>query len=513
MGAVTLSAVAGLGPLGRLAAQDRYDQEALLQFYPLGQITLMHLSDLHGHLLPLYHREPEVHLGPDGQQRAVPHLTGEALRVAYGIGGRGPMDYALTHEDFAALARAYGKMGGLARIATVVQAIRAARPGALLLSGGNMWSEEARETAQLLEALRVDAAACGNELDAAASAPNFPLLAQNATEDRDALTPDARFERGGTQIAVIGQAFARVPGWTKGVAAARLQERVDKARAEGAGVVVLLSQAGFGADMKLAQTISGLDIILSGHDQIALPEPLIVEGTHLVASGSHGKFLSRLDLEVTEGRLTGLRHRLIPIFAQIIGPDAQLARRIAAVRAPFAAELDAIVGRAEGLLFRRGTYAATWDTLIGTALARQMDAEIVLTPGTRWGRSVLPGDPITRADIRSVTGARSRGARKEMTGAALKDRLEQAADELFRPDPFERIPRDMVRAQGLRFRVDAAAPLGQRIKDLTLARTGVPLEPGKGYAVATQDSASADESGAPLTETVERHMTRFYPAR
>jgi sulfur-oxidizing protein SoxB len=255
-----------------------------------------------------------------------------------------------------------------------------------------------------------------------------------------------------------------IPTWSFGIREEDVRANVEKARREGAQLVVLLSHNGFDVDRKLAARVTGIDVILTGHTHDALPEPVKVGRTLLVASGSHGKFLSRLDLDVQGGAVKDFRYKLIPLFADAIAPDADMAAAIAKARAPFAAELAREVGRTETLLYRRGNFAGTFDDLICAAIMQERDSEIALSPGFRWGASVLSGAPITIEDIHNATAITyPQVYRQTMTGARLKDILEDVADNLFNPDPYYQQGGDMVRCGGARLHIDVAKPAGSRI--------------------------------------------------
>jgi sulfur-oxidizing protein SoxB len=315
----------------------------------------------------------------------------------------------------------------------------------------------------------------------------FAALGQNIfdrewDEPAELFKPYEFFERGGVKIAVIGQAFPYMPianpGWmfpeySFGIRDEHMQEMVDEVRAQGAELVVCLSHNGFDVDKKMAGIVKGIDVILSGHTHDALPEPVLVGQTHIIASGSNGKFVSRVDLDVRDGKMMGIRHKLIPIFSDLITPDQEVAKLIDAQRAPYLDELTHVVGQSDALLYRRGNFNGTWDDLICDALLSERDAEIALSPGVRWGPSILPGQDITREDIFNVTSMTYPNAyRTEMTGEFLKVVLEDVGDNLFNPDPYYQQGGDMVRVGGMGFKMDIAKPQGERISDMTLLSSG-----------------------------------------
>jgi sulfur-oxidizing protein SoxB len=349
----------------------------------------------------------------------------------------------------------------------------------------------------------------------------FPFLAQNVRDtewNEPVFEPMVMLERGGVRIAVIGQALPytpianprwMIPDWTFGIRENDLRGNVEKARTDGAELVVLLSHNGFDVDRKLAARVPGIDVILTAHTHDALPEVVRVGRTLLVASGSHGKFVSRLDLDVRDGEVKGHRFRLIPVFADAIAPDPAMAAKIDAVRAPHEAMLREVIGRTETLLYRRGNFNGTFDDVICDALLAERDAEIALSPGFRWGASVLPDTEITREDVYNATAITYPAAyRIKMTGARLKEVLEDVADNLFNPDPYYQQGGDMVRVGGLSYAIDIGRPIGRRISDLRLARSGALLEAGKDYVVAGWASVNEGTEGPPIWDVVTEHIRK-----
>jgi sulfur-oxidizing protein SoxB len=348
-----------------------------------------------------------------------------------------------------------------------------------------------------------------------------PFLGLNVRDtewNEPAFEPMTMIERGGVKIAVLGQAFPytpianprwMIPNWSFGIREDDVRANVEKARKEGAALVVLLSHNGFDVDRKLAARVPGIDVILTGHTHDALPEPVRVGRTLLIASGSHGKFVSRLDLDVRDGEVKGHRYRLIPIFSDAIAPEPAMAAAIAEIRAPHEAYLKEELGRTETLLYRRGNVNGTLDDMICDALLAERDAEISLSPGFRWGASLLPGQAITREDVFNATAITYPAAyRTAMTGGRLKEVLEDVADNLFHPDPYLQSGGDMVRLGGVSCTIDIAAPSGRRIGDLRSLRTGQPIEAGRDYTVAGWGSVAEGTEGPPIWDVVMGHVAK-----
>lgn len=537
MAAASLYGLSGFGSWSRVAAQQALTQDQLLQFDNFGNLSLIHITDIHAQLKPIYFREPEINLGVGNNKGKVPHVTGADFRRIYGIADNTPAQYALTHEDFSSLAKAYGRVGGLDRVSTVINAIRAERPDALLLDGGDTWHgsyscyhSQGQDMVDVMNALKPDAMTFHWEFTLGSDRVNeiiedlpFAALGQNIfdaewDEPAEIFKPYKFFERGGVKVAVIGQAFPYMPianpGWmfpeySFGIRDEHMQEMVDEVRSAGAECVVCLSHNGFDVDKKMAARVKGIDVILSGHTHDALPEPVQVEQTFIIASGSNGKFVSRIDLDIRDGAMKGIRHKLIPIFADVIAPDPVVSKVIEDVREPYKVEMEEVIGQTESLLYRRGNFNGSWDDLICDALISERDADIAMSPGVRWGPSLLPGQDITREDIWNVTSmSYGQAYRSEMTGEFIHVILEDVADNLFNPDPYYQQGGDMVRTGGLGYSIDISKKQGERITDLTLLSTGEKLDPAKNYVVAGWASVNEDTEGPQIWDVVESHIRK-----
>ncbi|WP_460273208.1 thiosulfohydrolase SoxB [Celeribacter sp. ULVN23_4] len=537
MAASALYGASGFGNWARLAAQQSLTQDQLLEFDTFGNVSLIHVTDIHAQLKPIYFREPEINIGVGGNKGAVPHVTGADFRKLYGIEDNSPSAYALSYNDFSALGKAYGKVGGLDRVATVINSIRAARPDALLLDGGDTWHgsytcyhTEGQDMVNVMNALKPDAMTFHWEFTLGSDrvrevVADLPFAALGANifdaewdEPAEDFEPYKFFERGGVKIAVIGQAFPYMPianpGWmfpeySFGIRTERMQEVVDEVRGMGAELVVLLSHNGFDVDKKMASLVKGIDVVLSGHTHDALPEPVLVGETIIIASGSNGKFVSRVDLDVRDGRMMGFRHKLIPIFSDVIAPDKEVAALIDEQRAPYEEAMSEVIGETDSVLYRRGNFNGTWDDLICDALMSEREADIAMSPGVRWGPSLLPGDKITREDIWNATSMTyGKAYRSEMTGEFIHTIMEDVADNIFNPDPYYQQGGDMVRMGGLGYRIDITKPQGERISELTLLKTGETLDPAKTYVVAGWASVNEGTEGPQIWDVVEDHIRK-----
>lgn len=539
-GAVAASAaglaVGDLGSLTRALAQQKITQNDLLKFDSKGQVTLLHFTDVHAQLKPVYFRPPSENYGVGAFEGIPPHLVAEDFLAHFGLEAGTPLAYAHTMVDFVNLARAYGKLGGLDRTATLVNAIRAERgeDKVLFLDGGDTWQgsytslkTNGQDMVDCMKLLKPDAMVghweftFGQErVEEIVADLGYPFLASNIVDtewEEQVFDSTAFFEKGGVNVAVIGQAMPytpianprwMIPNWSFGIRPEVLQSNVDAARAAGAEVVVLLSHDGFDVDQKLAKVVNGIDVILTGHTHDAVPEAIKIGDTLLLSSGSHGKYLGRVDLEVKNGKVVDYASNLIPVFSDVIERDADMAAKIDAVRKPYEAETNRVIGKTKGLLYRRGNFNGTWDDLICEGIIEQRDVEISLSPGFRWGTTLLPGQDITIDDLYNQTSMNYPNVyRLEFTGAQLKEILEDVCDNLFNVDPFFQQGGDMVRVGGLGYSCAPKQPIGNRISNMTLLRTGEPIEASKNYTVGGWASVNEGVEGPAIYDLMEAHIT------
>ncbi len=510
-----------------------------------GNVNLLHFTDCHAQLLPIYYREPSINLGVGSARGKVPHLVGTSLLDAYGIDAGSRNAYAFSHLDFQAAAQAYGKVGGFAHLATLVKRLKGSRPKALLLDGGDSWqgSATALWTAgqDMVDAsleLGVDVMTGHWEFTHGAERvqhvvrndfkDRIVFVAQNIVGKRSAeavFDPCVIREQNGIPVAILGQAFPYTPqangahftpDWTFGIDEARLQTLVETVRSQGAQVVVLLSHNGMDIDLKLASRISGIDMILGGHTHDGVPVPSVVanpRGSTIVTNaGSHGKFLAVVDFDVKHGRVADWRYHLLPVFSDLLPADAKMQATIARVRAPFVARLHEPIVESQELLYRRGNFNGSWDQLILDALMQVKDAEIAFSPGFRWGTTLLPGQMITREDLMAQTAITYPDTSvAHMTGAEIRKTLEQLSDKLFNDDPYQHQGGDMVRTGGLTYTCEPAAGMGARISDMRL--NGQPIDAEKSYKVARWGvgSAPSESHSAPIWDVVVQYLRQSAP--
>ncbi len=511
-------------------------QDDLLQFDTKGQVTLLNFTDCHAQLVPLYFREPSMNLGVGAVNGLPPHLTGETFLKHFGLKSGTREAYAFSSVDFANLAKQYGRVGGFAHMATLIKAIRAERPSnTLLIDCGDTWQgsytslrERGADMVKVMNALGVEVMTAhweftyGEErVNELIKKLNFPFLAGNVIDNEwqdKVFDATSYFEKGGVKIAVIGQAFPytpvanpryMIPDWSFGIREGLMQKHVDEARAKGAQLVVLASHNGFDVDRKVAARVKGIDVILTGHTHDAIPGVIKVKDTLLLAAGSHGKFLGRLDLDVEGGKIKDYSYKLIPVFSDAIAPDPEIQALIDEVRKPHLSSLSEVLGRSESLLYRRGNFNGTFDDMICDAIMEERDTQIALSPGFRWGASLVPGQDITQEDLYNQTSITYPNVyRIEMTGARLKSTLEDVADNLFNIDPYYQQGGDMVRVGGMGYSIDINQTIGKRISDLTLLSTGEPILASKKYTVGGWASVRQGTQGPPIYDLVAKYIRR-----
>lgn len=499
-----------------------------------GNVHFLHFTDCHAQLLPIYFREPSVNIGVGDAVGRIPHLVGDKLLKQAGMRPNTPEAYAFTCLNFEQAAKTYGKVGGFAHLTTLVKRMKASRPGALLLDGGDTW----QGSATALWTKGQDMVDACLQLGVNVMTPHWEMtlgdkrvkeivdkdfkgkvdfVAQNIkTNDfgDPVFAPYTMKEMNGVQVAVIGQAFPYTPiahpryltpEWSFGIREEEMQKVVDEARAKGAKAVVVLSHNGMDVDIKMASRVRGIDAILGGHTHDGMPTPLVVSNaggkTLVTNAGSNGKFLGVLDFDVRGGKVQDFRYRLLPVFSNFLPADPEMDALIKKIRAPFADKLNEKLAVTEGTLYRRGNFNGTFDQLIVDALMDVKGADLAFSPGFRWGTSLLPDSPILMEHLMDQTATTySYTTLTEMTGATIKNVLEDVADNLFNPDPYYQQGGDMVRVGGMHYTIEPNAKMGSRIQDMQL--NGKPIDAGKTYKVAGWAPVAEGASGQPVWEVV-----------
>jgi len=519
-------------------------QAAANTFYDLpkfGNVHFLHFTDCHAQLNPIYFREPNVNLGFGTMYDRPPHLVGEYLLKHYNIAPDTRDAHAFTYLNFTDAAQQYGKVGGFAHLATLVKQLKASRPGALLLDGGDTWQgsgtalwTDGQDMVDACLALGVDVMTAHWEMTLGEDrvmeivendfADKVSFVAQNIkTTDFEDPVFDAYTmrEMNGVKVAVIGQAFPYTPianprylveNWSFGIDEQNMQDTVDDARSQGAEVVVVLSHNGMDVDLKMASRVTGIDAIMGGHTHDGVPAPVKVQnpgGVTLVTNaGSNGKFLGVLDFDVKDGKVSDFRYKLLPVFSDLITPDAEMTALIQRVREPHEAKLNEVLATTQELLYRRGNFNGTFDQVIVDALMKVKDAQIAFSPGFRWGTTLLPGQEILMENVLDQTAITYPWSTvAPMSGEMIKTVLEDVADNLFNPDPYYQQGGDMVRVGGLEYTIDPAADFGKRISDMTL--DGERIDPSKEYTVAGWAPVSEqarDQGGEPIWDVVAGYL-------
>lgn len=498
----------------------------LLDFSPKGNLTILHTTDSHAQLVPIYYREPDTNIGVGVNKGKPPHLTGKDFLRHFGIKPGTLEAYAYTSDDFLTLAREFGKMGGFAYIATLIKRIREERAGKVLYvdtgdtlqgSAVSMWTK-GEDMVRVLNQLKCDAMTGHWEFTYGADRVqeligmmNFPFVAQNvfdATWGERIFKPYVIKTINGISVGIIGQAFPYtpianprrfIPDWSFGIREDEMQDVVDEVRSKKVDLVIVISHNGTDVDKKMVSRVKGIDVILGGHTHDGVPQPIVVGNTLVIASGCYGKFLARLDLEVKGKRITDYSFRLIPVMSEMIKPDPEMEKLIEDIRAPYKDKLNEIVGHTETVLYRRGNLDGTFDDLICETLVEYYNADFAFSPGFRWGRTVLPG-PITAEDVYSQTALTYPNTYKStIKGKMIKEILEDITDNLFNPDPYRQQGGDIVRTKGLSFSIVVNEKMGNRIQDLRVR--GEKVDPNKKYSF-TGWASMAEQSGPPVYDIV-----------
>ena len=541
MQVLTAASAAGMG-LGRFAnASAQTAAEGLYDIPKFGNVSFLHITDCHAQLKPIYFREPSVNLGVADMKGKLPHLVGEHLLKAAGVKAGTAEAHALTYLDFEQVAQRYGKVGGFAHLATLVKRMRASRPGALLLDGGDTWQgsgtslwTNGQDMVDACKLLGVDVMTGHWEFTLGMErvkeivekdfAGKVDFVAQNIkTLDfgDPVFKPYVIKQMNGVPVAIVGQAFPYTPianprymvsEWEFGIQDENMQKVVDEARAKGAQVVVVVSHNGMDVDLKMASRVRGIDAIMGGHTHDGMPVATVVKNaggqTLVTNAGSNGKFLGVLDFDVKNGKVADYRYKLLPVFANMLPADKDMDTLITKIRGPYEAKLAEQLAVTEGTLYRRGNFNGTGDQLIVDALMEAQGAQIAFSPGFRWGTTLLPGQPITREWLLDMTATTySYATLTDMKGDMIKTVLEDVADNLFNPDPYYQQGGDMVRVGGLTYACDPTAGAGKRISDMRLK--GQLIDADKTYKVAGWAPVAEDaaKAGNPMVwELVEKWL-------
>lgn len=520
----TLAAGSAMLPPSVLARELK--PENLLKFQAEGNLTLLHTTDSHAQLVPIYYREPDSNIGVGAAAGKPPHLTGKKFLKYYGLEPDTMEAYAYSCDDYIALAKEFGKMGGYAYIMSLINQIRSERPGKVLYldtgdtlqgSATSLWTK-GEDMVRVLNQMKCDAM-CGHweftygedRVQELIKLMEFPFLAQNVN---DATWDDQIFKSysiksiNGLNVALIGQAFPYtpianprrfIPNWSFGIKEDHMQAVVDEVRGKKVDLVVVLSHNGMDVDQKMVSRVKGIDVIMGGHTHDGVPKPVVVGNTLVIASGCYGKFLSRLDLKVKDKKIVDYSYRLIPVMAEMITPDPEMERLIEKIRRPYKKQLGEVVCETETLLYRRGNLDGTFDELICDALIDHYGVDFALSPGFRWGRTVLPG-PVTAEDVYSQTALTYPNTYKStISGEMLKNVLEDISDNIFNPDPYRQQGGDMVRSKGLDFKVKLSGTMGTRIQDLKVR--GKAVKPDDKFTFSGWASM-AEQPGPPVWDIV-----------
>ncbi len=505
---------------------------------PFGNVSVMHFTDCHAQLTPIYFREPSINLGVGSMRGKPPHLVGEKFLAHYGIQPGSREAHAFTYLNYVEAAKKFGKVGGFAHLSTLVKNTRAQRPGALLLDGGDTWQgsgtaywTNAQDMVDAQKLLGVDVMTAHWEMTYGADrvseiiekdfAGHIDFVAQNVVDNEwnePVFKPYVIREINGVPTAIIGQAFPytpianprfMVPDWSFGIREDRMQQMVDEARGKGAQVVIVLSHNGMDVDLKMASRVTGIDAIMGGHTHDAIPRPVEVKNargiTLVTNAGSNSKFLGVLDLDVRDGKVRDYRYHLLPVFSNLLDADAEMAAYIDKVRAPYMDRLSEELAVTDELLYRRGNFNGTFDQLICDALIDVQGAQISFSPGFRWGVSVMPGEAITYEHLMTQTAITYPTVTlNNLTGTRIKEILEDVADNLFNQDPYYQQGGDMVRTGGLKYSIDPTAGMGSRISDMEV--DGKPVEPNAEYPVAGWASVAQKLDGRPVWDVVAEYL-------
>ncbi len=516
-----------------------------------GDVRLLHMTDCHAQLLPIHFREPNVNLGFNNALDKPPHLVGNALLREFKIDPGSAAAHAFTYLDFETAAKTWGKVGGFSHLKTLVDQLRDnyGRDKTLLLDGGDTWQgsgtafwTRGKDMVEASNLLGVDIMTghwefTYKDTEIRDNLKDFKgeFLAQNIRVKEEALFDGAQSYNedtghafkpytlrilNGHPIAIIGQAFPYtpianpqrfIPDWSFGIRDRDMQRLVNEIRdKEKPAAVILLSHNGMDVDLKLASKLTGIDAILGGHTHDGIPQAIEIKNstgmTLVTNAGSNGKFLGVMDLKFNAGKVSGYQYKLLPVFSRMLKADPTMEQYINDMRKPYLAKLQEPLGVAGSLLYRRGNFNGSFDQVICDALRDVGNAQISLSPGFRWGTSVLAGDTITMENVLDQTCITYPETYvREMKGSEIKAILEDVADNLFNKDPYYQQGGDMVRLGGMDYVLDPLGSAGSRVSNMQLD-DGKPIDANRNYKVAGWATVGSQASGMPIWDLVAEYM-------
>lgn len=518
-----------------------------------GNATVMHFTDCHAQLNPIYFREPNVNLGIGGSLGQPPHLVGDKLLNHFGIKSNTLEAHAFTYLGYDQAVKKYGAVGGFAHLRTLVKKLRAEMGPSLLIDGGDTWQgsytaykSRGADMVGACNLLGVDVMTghweftyqddeviknvkdfngdfvCQNVFvkdDAAFDYKHEDFEDYNENTQR-AFKPYTMKDLGGVRVAVIGQAFPYtpianpqrfIPDWSFGIRESEMQNTVDMVREkEKPDLVIVISHNGMDVDIKMASQVTGIDAIFGGHTHDGIPQPTVVTNkagkTLVTNAGSNGKFLGVMQFDVKNGKLQDFRYRLVPVFSKMLEADKEMQAYIDGVRKPYLEKLTEELAVAESTMYRRGNFNGTFDQIICDALRVVNGAQISLSPGFRWGTTVPEGQVITMDNVMDQTCLTYPETYvREMAGSELRLILEDVADNIFNTDPYYQQGGDMVRLGGLDYTIDPHKGMSNRITEMRLD-DGTVIEADKKYTVSGWATVGSKAPGPKIWDVVAEYL-------
>ena len=423
-----MAAAAGMLPgcsNGNSGASAANAAKELYNLPKFGNVRIMHITDTHAQLKPVYFREPNVNLGVGPAYGKAPHVVGDKLLAQYGIKPNTIEAHAFSYLNFQEAAEQYGKVGGFAHVKTLLNQLRDSAGGqqnTLTMDGGDLW----HGSGTALWTRGMDMVKASNELGVDVmtghweftydreevlknlSAFNGEFVAQNirikddslfggeyaeltdkydgigmySEDEGRAFKPYTIKDIGGARVCVVGQAFPRTananpqanfPDWSFGLREDALQELVDNIREnEKPDAVIMISHNGMDVDIKMASRVSGIDAIFGGHTHDGMPAPVKVQnsgGTTLVTNaGSNGKFVGVMDMDVKNGKVNDVRYTLLPVFSNYLEADKGMDSLITDIRST-KYDKNVIESRREDAYYNESRLGKTYEEILSEEVA------------------------------------------------------------------------------------------------------------------------------------------------
>lgn len=333
------------------------------------------------------------------------------------------------------------------------------------------------------------------------NALNYPMLAINCydkTTDKLVFDPYLIKEVNGLKIGIIGiaatiidktmpQHFAE--GLYFSLGNEELPGYIAELKDQDVDLVILLSHLGFPQEVKLAQEVDGIDVLLSAHTHNRVYEPALVNDTIIFQSGCHGSFLGHLDLVVENKKIVDYKHQLV-VLDESLDEDLDMKAAIEKDLEPYKEQLNKIVGRTGTDLNRSTVFESTMDNLLLQSMIDISGAELAFSNGWRYGAPIPKGD-IRENDLWNMIPVNPPLSKVKLKGQEVWDMMEENLERTFSIDPYQQMGGYVKRVLGMNLYCKIENPYGERVQQIFVQ--GQALEKDRVYHVVFVTSQGVPE--------------------